>query len=79
MSYSKVITISIGGISACTSLGVSWTNSINSDKIVYVGDSTSNAYTFTPPTLTTTSSICVIGTHSVTVLTKSPSSLSYGI
>ena len=67
------------GASTCTSSDVSWTNLINPDKTVYVGDSTSNAYTFNLPTLTTTSSNCVIGTHSVTVLTKSPSSLIYGI
>ena len=73
-----MIPITIGG-STCTSTDVSWTGAINPDKTVYVGDSTSNAYTFNLPTLTTTSSNCVIGTHSVTVLTKSPSSLIYGI
>ena len=67
------------GASTCTSSDVSWTNVYNPDKTVYIGDSTSNAYTFTLPTLTTSNPNCVIGTPSVRVLTKSPSSLSYGI
>ena len=74
-----MIPISIGGISGCTSSGVSWTNANNDDKTVYIGDSTSNAYTFTLPTLITPSLNCVIGTNSITVLTNSLSSLSYGI
>ena len=74
-----MITISISGTSACTSSDVSWTNATNQDKTVYISDSTSNAYTFTLPTLTTSNPNCVIGTPSVRVLTKSPSSLSYGI
>ena len=74
-----MIPIIITGTSACTSSDVSWINANNPDKTVYVGDSISNAYTYTLPTFTTTSSNCVIGTRSVTVLTKSPSSLSYGI
>ena len=74
-----MIPISISATPACTSSDVTWTNANNLDKTLYIGDSTSNAYTFNLPTLTTTSSNCVIGTHSVTVLTKSPTSLSYGI
>ncbi len=50
MSYSQVIPISITEKSACTSSDVRWTDANNPDKSVYVGDSTTNAYTFTLPT-----------------------------
>ena len=74
-----MIPISIGGGSACTSSSVSWTNANNQENTVYVGDSSSNAFTFTPPSLAPTTLNCVIGTNSVTVLTKIPTSLIYGI
>ena len=73
------IIISASASAACTSSGVSWVDASNQVGNLYVGDSISNAYTFTLPIPTITNDLCRIVAHSVTVLTKSPTSLSYGI
>ena len=54
-----------------------WTDASNQAKTVYVGDPITSAYLFNLPTLTNPS--CTIGTTSIKVVTKIPTSLSYGI
>jgi hypothetical protein len=49
----------------CLASETTWSDGINPDKTVNIGDPTSNAYTFTPPTPTTTNPACTIVTHSI--------------
>ena len=58
---------------------MTWTDGNNSDITKYVGDSTINAYIFSKPTLASTNPICIIGTNTLTIINKSPASLTYGI
>ena len=74
MSYPLQLTVAK---QECATINSIQTDKSNSNKVINVYDSISNAYEFNLPTLE--DQRCSIVTKSVIVLTKSHTSLSYGI
>ena len=60
--------ISVLGAAGCTAAATTWTDVTNSDKTIYIGDATSNAFIYSLPTLSGT--ICTIGSSSVEIVSN---------